>query len=44
MVAAQPIVSRFAGERRWLRALPAVSAGVVTVLGAILLIQALAKL
>ena len=44
MVAAQPIVSRFAGERRWLRVLPAVSAGVVTVLGAILVIQALAKL
>ena len=44
MVMAAPAVTRFAGERPWIRVLPVVSASVVTVLGIFLVVQSLVKL
>lgn len=44
MVLAAPALRRLGGEARWLRALPVVSAAVVTVLGAAMTVQALRAL
>ena len=44
MVMAAPLVTRFTGERGWLRTLPIVSACVVTLLGVVLVWQSLARL
>jgi len=43
MVLAAPVVSRFTGERAWMRALPVASAVVVTALGVVLMVQSLAS-
>jgi nickel/cobalt transporter (NicO) family protein len=43
MVLAAPVVSRFTGERAWVRALPVASAVVVTALGMVLMVQSLAS-
>jgi hypothetical protein len=43
MVLAAPVVSRFTGERAWVRVLPVASAVVVTALGMVLMVQSLAS-
>ncbi|MCC6860291.1 MAG: sulfite exporter TauE/SafE family protein [Bryobacterales bacterium] len=43
MVLAAPVVTRFTGERAWVRMLPVASAAVVTALGVVLMVQSLAS-
>lgn len=44
MVLAAPMMKRWTGEGRWIRALPVASAAVITVVGVVLLVQAIQPL